>query len=331
MLYANYLEVVPRPDLPIYSYSLDFNPVIAGRKREQLVNLLLQEPQFAWNRKHIVTDGKNSIVSCVQLDIQDVNIVYKAELEDDPAPNATTYRIRFGETRQFNVSDCINYLSSTDVARTFDDKDNLLQALNIWLNSHARTANNVIPVGTQGQNKAVSLGAPQSNLGAGLVAWRGFFSSMRVATSRLLININVAHRVFWEPGDLEKLYNKFRPSVGTNNIALQSAFSRLRVEITHLPPRKNKAGQVIPRIKTVVGFANMRDGRGTEHPPRVRSFAAGPKDVQFWMEDRGDKTKGKNGGKKGKPAAGDKPSGGGNVGRYVSVSDYFARSKFYAL
>ena len=298
---------------------------MAGRKREQVVNLLLQEPQFERHRRHIVTDGKNSVISCVQLDIQDVFIVYKAELEDEPAPAAPTYRVRFGETRQYNVSDCINFLNSTDLSRTYGDKENLLQALNIWLNSYAKTTDSIIPVGTQGQNKAVAINAPQFNLGAGLTAWRGFFSSMRVATARILVNINVAHRVFWEPGDLEKLYNKYRPSVGSNNIALQSSFSRLRVETTHLPVRKNKAGKVIPKIKTVVGFANMRDGKNNDHPPRVLRFAAGPKDVSFWMEDR---SKGKGNGKKGKDAGGEKPSGGGNGGgKYITVFDYFARSK----
>ena len=53
----------------------------------------------------------------------------------------------------------------------------------------------------------------------------------------------------------------------------------------HLGEKKNRAGESIPRVKTIFGLANKSDGHGLEHLPRVQSFGAGPKDVEFFLND----------------------------------------------
>lgn len=80
----------------------------------------------------------------------------------------------------------------------------------------------------------------------------------------------------------------------------------------------SKAGKEIPKVKTVFGVAQKYDGRKLEHPPQVDRTGAGPKDVKFWL----DGTAGAKGGKK---ATG--PALPSNT--YISVFDFFKKSKFY--
>ncbi|KAK2667219.1 Argonaute linker 2 domain, partial [Fusarium oxysporum f. sp. vasinfectum] len=58
----------------------------------------------------------------------------------------------------------------------------------------------------------------------------------------------------------------------------------LRPHTTHLPEKRNKANEVIPRVKTIFGLARKDDGHGLAHPPRVRQHGAGAKDVEFWLD-----------------------------------------------
>ncbi|KAK2922783.1 Argonaute linker 2 domain [Fusarium oxysporum f. sp. vasinfectum] len=60
----------------------------------------------------------------------------------------------------------------------------------------------------------------------------------------------------------------------------------LRPHTTHLPEKRNKANEVIPRVKTIFGLARKDDGHGLAHPPRVRQHGAGAKDVEFWLDGR---------------------------------------------
>ncbi|KAJ4175714.1 hypothetical protein NW759_017626, partial [Fusarium solani] len=74
---------------------------------------------------------------------------------------------------------------------------------------------------------------------------------------------------------------------------LNNFLQKLKVRPTHLPDRRNKKGEIVRKVRTIVGLANMNDGHGLQHPPRVREFGSGPKDVEFWL----------GGGGEGQPAA----------------------------
>jgi eukaryotic translation initiation factor 2C len=57
------------------------------------------------------------------------------------------------------------------------------------------------------------------------------------------------------------------------------------------------------------------------HPPQVSKFAAGPKDVQFWLDSPSQKTPTTLGAKK--RGASTKPTSAG----YISVYDFFKKCK----
>lgn len=71
--------------------------------------------------------------------------------------------------------------------------------------------------------------------------------------------------------------------------------------MAHIKKKKNRKGEEIARVKTILGLATQNDGHGMEHPPRVENFGAGPKGVLFWMDPAvgtGGSSGGTGGGKK---------------------------------
>ena len=109
----------------------------------------------------------------------------------------------------------------------------------------------------------------------------------------------------------------------------------------HLAEKKNKAGESIPRVKTIFGLANKDDGHSLDHPPRVQNFGAGPKDVEFFLNDSPGAPSSSSAGQAAGTSSGKKKGKGGkggvsnhgpgqNIsqsGRYISVYEFFRTSK----
>jgi hypothetical protein len=211
------------------------------------------------------------------------------------------------------------------------DKQELTQALNIFLNHFAKSAEKLVTIGSK--TFSLNQNAERGDLGSGLDVIRGFFSSVRIATCRILVNINVSHGAFYQSGPLLGLMNSFGVR---NTAALEQFLKLLRVRTTHLPEKRNKANEVIPRVKTIYGLARKDVGHHMTHPPRVRQHGAGAKDVEFWIDgeasssstatvDAKSETKGKGKGK-GKGKARPERSATSGSGKYISVFDFFKAS-----
>lgn len=352
ILLANYFELKPPSNLQLYRYELKVTERsrnqenrVVGKKLKQVFQLVLELPPFISHRGDIVTDFKSFLISRVKLDTEQLEslpdrIQYRPEGEDQSRTNDPFYNITVTAAGSVAVSDLTAYLTSTDPGATFD-KQPILQALNIFLGHYAKNS----PAHTTvGANRSFSLDQQQQqrdsfDLGTGLRAIRGFFSSVRVATARILVNVNISHAAFYDATPLETAIRKFSPDT---KLKLQAFLKRLRVEVNHLKPKTNRAGKSIPRIKTIFGLANKSDGRGEAHPPQVDAFGAGPASVKFWYsKPSGDpssstssattqQTSGKASGKKGKSKQPAKPSGGGppaagEAGTYITVSQYFKK------
>lgn len=216
----------------------------------------------------------------------------------------------------------LNYLKTTEADPNFSPitRHQILQTLNVLL-GHYPQANPT--TSTISGNKHFSFSAKSIgiDLGGGLAALRGYFRSVRLGTGRLLININVSHAVFFQPGSLVDLISAFADAYGKNSWQLERFLTKVRVETTHLPVKKNKAGQKIPRIKTIIALANTNDGTKLSHPPQVSKFAAGPKHVQFWLDIPTQNTPTTLEAKKG--GASSKSTSAG----YISVYDFFQKCK----
>ncbi|POR34324.1 Protein argonaute 5 [Tolypocladium paradoxum] len=318
VLWANYVALTASPKLVLYRYDISVSPAAAGKKLTQIMRLLMQAPELANLIGDVVTDFKSTLISRQRFEDQTVAVQYRAEGEDEPRDGSTPYRVQLKFTNVLPVSQLTEYLTSTNLSAQYDEQLPMIQAFNIFLNHHAKSSGNLANIGA---SKTFSLSDRSDtwDLGNCLTAVRGFFASVRAATARVLVNVNVSHGAFYQEGPLDQFMLRFGAQRGLYK--LEAFLKRLRVRTTHLKEKKNKAGEVVPRVKTVFGFANKNDGHGLGHPPRVRAFGAGPKDVEFWLESGSASGTSapagqKKGGKKVKPA---EAAGG----RYISVYEFF--------
>lgn len=331
-LWANYVEMVPDAKLILYRYDVAVSPKACGKKLGQIVRLVLETPEMTPLLSDIVTDFRSTLISRQRLNKDDmvVDVQYRFEGEDVPRQDATIYSVGIQFTNNLRVSDLINYLASTDLDEQYDEKLPIIQAFNIFLNHYSKSVGNIATIGAH-KSFSLSPNSDKWNLGAGLTAIRGFFSSVRVATCRILVNVNVSHGAFYDADRLDQLIQKFEYENGRDKEKLRKFLENLKVRTTHLAERRNKAGQAIVKAKTIHDLATKRDGRALPHPPRITNYGAGPKDVEFWLDGQthssAASTAGSRGGgkKKGKKPGG--PLGPASGGRYISVFDFFKDSR----
>ena len=330
-VYANYFRLQATPNLSLTRYNVEVAPEATGKKLKRIFQLILELPQFAG----VATEWKAMIIARQPLNIPDgftVEIKYRAEGQDEPLERATTYKIRVVTPTTLAVSDLVKYLSTTSTGPAFPQQAEVIQAVNALLGHHPQSHDGVTSIG---QNRHFLLSRSETNarniqiLGGGLESLRGFFQSARPATGGILLNVNVTHGVFFEPLRLDMLY----PKLGTGNTTtLQKKLKRVRVEVIHLPAKKSKNGQTVPRVKTIFGLADRQDGRSEEHPPQVECYAAGPRQVKFWLSAVPPAATAA------AAAAGGKPPGKGKGGKqdagpqlpantYITVFEYFRKSK----
>ncbi|KZL66534.1 rna interference and gene silencing protein, partial [Colletotrichum incanum] len=335
-LWANYVELVASTSLKLYRYDISVSPGVTGRKLTQVIRLLLQAPALIALRQDVVSDFKATLLSRRELSRDNIRfpIRYRAEGEDEPRENAREYDVRLRYTGALTVAELTEYLTSTDLTANYVNKLPMIQAFNILLNHYSKSSGHLVMIGS---SKTFSLSQSSSalDIGSGLTAMRGFFASVRAATCRVLVNVNVSHGAFYQAGPLDQLILRFDAQL-RNKSKIEAFLKRLKIRTTHLPEKKNKSGEVIPRIKTIYGLATPNDGQGLAHPPRVREYGAGPKHVEFWLDNHtqtdpstreetvsGTRKKKK---KKAKGAVPDGPSASTTSGKYISVYDFFLTS-----
>ncbi|KAF2470803.1 putative RNA interference and gene silencing protein [Lindgomyces ingoldianus] len=331
-LTANYVELLPPSSMILHRYDIQIKPEAAGRKHFRLMQLLLLSTELAAHQGNLATDFRSTLVSKTKFPRNEtfIEVQYRSEGEDEPAAGATTYTVRVLYSKTLSTAELIDYLNSTNLGQSFGDKEELTQALNIFLNHYAKSANNLATIGST-KSFSLNQNAARGDLGSGLEVIRGFFSSVRVATCRILVNINVSYGAFYHAGPLLALMNNYGVR---NTVALEKFLKSVRVQTTHLPEKRNKANEVIPRVKTIFGLARKDDGHRMAHPPRVRNHGAGAKDIEFWLDDEASSSsapkaeaKGDPKGKgKGKGKAKPESSAASSSGKYISVFEFFRKT-----
>lgn len=320
VLWTNHVEIVPAMDLVLYRYDLSVTPSTTGKRLMRVIKLLLDTPLLAAQRDNLVTDFKSTLL-CRELlwaDRAVIEVQYLAENEDEPRQTDTAYQIQLLYTNTLAVSELMGYLTSTSTNASFDDTPQLVQAFNIFMNHFARSHGDQATVGSS-RNFSLNPGASKRSLGAGLTAIRGFFSSVRIATCRVLVNVNVTHSVFYEAGALDEVMTGFSKVHSNGKPSLDRFLHKVRVKTTHLPERKNRSGVVIERPKTILGLVTAHDGSDLVHPPIIEGFGASSMEVQFWLEE-GTATSAKSGKAGGKSNT---ERVQGSNGRYISIYDFF--------
>lgn len=240
---------------------------------------------------------------------------YRFEDESQTRPSAPKYPVQIQENGDFGISTLMQHLMSTNQNDALAEKGDIIQALNIILGHSPKTDQQILSLSAN-KNFLIEDRAEQSRLAAGLTAIRGYNISVRPATSRLLLNIQVKNAPIYSEVSLVELTKQFDPANGFDRFKLNAFLSNLRVRVTHRPSGRQPftvglgAADPPSRIRTIYGLADQRDGRGgnlpLQNPPRIPNFGAGPAAVEFFLESR--------------------PPG---RGAYISVAEFFKRRYNY--
>ncbi|KAL8789958.1 MAG: hypothetical protein Q9213_000844 [Squamulea squamosa] len=271
VLRTNYFSMLTTPGAEIYRYKLEITPKIETklgrpirRKTRRLVELLIKSNKIL-AVPGVATDFSKLLFTAKQLPLENGTKILQqqySEPEDEtPLPNATTYQVQITQDGAISVQQLVDYISSpAGITTAGFDKAEVLQALNIIMTRTANDNTKIYGGGTT--NKFYQLpkgGNPGFDLGGGLVALKGFYTSVRTSTLRILVNINVANAAFYPAINLLGLMRLHTPH-GSNdaNSGLETFITRLKV--CHMFYGKKA-------VKTVQGFSHPSVRYKLDHPP----------------------------------------------------------------
>lgn len=269
VLRTNYFKMVTRPGAELFRYNLEIEPALKNpsggpnrRKIRRLIELLIAS-YSQLRGAGVATDYGKFIITATKLQFGDKDSIvlqqklYEAE-DSGPGPKATTYKVKIAEDGRLQIQQLLDYLSGAagSGGLTLEDKGKFLQALNIIM---TRTANQDPHIyGGGNRNKfytyPMDLNRPGASftLGGGLVALKGFYTSVRTSTARLLVNINVANAAFYPAINLLGLMRLHTPDMAYDGRSgLEGFITKLKVSHTYIKEK----GKNIKRVKTVQGFS----------------------------------------------------------------------------
>ena len=275
-LKSNHFEVTHGADLRLWHYQIIVQPEIKGPKLSQVIKLALLSGTIRGLTPSICTDFSAILLSMGEIPphCRKFKLLYKSEVETHVSENSKEFTISLDPIGIVDLSNPEAYLQQRDVNPGGLPVE---QAFDIILGHHRKQSNEIAIVN---KRKAFSLTPkPEScNLGPFLEALRGYFSSVRMSQSNLLVNINVSHGAFYTPKKLSEIINWLRNNRGVNPSKISGLIRGLRVHSSH-----------IPRVWSIWGFPKTGDGRGYMlHPPKFRvpnATSYTPKDIEFFHEE----------------------------------------------
>ncbi|EME85099.1 uncharacterized protein MYCFIDRAFT_133529 [Pseudocercospora fijiensis CIRAD86] len=266
-LRTNYLKLTTAYELnmadqeqTLFRYDVDVRQEISRPKRRALLDQIVQQhPKF--NGVHWATDYARTVVTTKKLDLDNGTLEDKRTLPGENAaqqPQASarnTYDFKITYQDSFSPRHLIEYLRSTSAGAAYAGRTDVVQLMNIVLTKAPNGANAVRNVGQKFYPYHGHPGKELYDLGGGLQALRGYYSSIRPAVNRLLVNLNVTAGAFYQPGPLLQLWDEAR--IHGNLDQLEAFFRMLKVDAAYIKDGQQKPFRV--KIKTIIGFAKATD------------------------------------------------------------------------
>ncbi|KAF8341583.1 Piwi domain-containing protein [Cantharellus anzutake] len=239
-LRANYFPLTKLPE-KLYEYDLKTTPAVGARRvKRRIYELLEKSVAFSPYARYSAHDGSAKLISATPIPMDAdgyMTIVVKHYDEDasEDDPTSKAYEVTITFVKELDIADMQKYVRGDPDMVSYDINPGTA-ALNILLAKFA-THNGGINVGKnryffpiRTQNEANYLG--NSRL---LVAYRGFFSSVRPVYNQLAVNLNVATTAFYAPGNLGNALMAFYGARGGN---ANHFIYGLRVKTIHLGYKK---------------------------------------------------------------------------------------------
>ncbi|KAI8962950.1 Piwi-domain-containing protein [Daldinia sp. FL1419] len=305
VLQANYFELIANGSKKLYQYEISFKDKERqpkGKKLARVIKLLLDGDEFK-KPLGVVTDFANTLISHEELRKESVTVSYYDERDAQRGSNTVNYTIGIKYKETLSVSDLIDFLKNP---RNHYERGSIVKALNIFLNHYPLYSTEHLTIGSSRSFPVGPTQCKQSGLPYMCSAIKGYYSSIQLATSRILVNVNVSYGVFHEEGKLEDIMNAFIRKWGNSHATLRklgASLRGLRIEHSYL---KDEAGNPIKRVRTIFDLASPEDcvedkkkdsreasvannNDSTENLPKflpkVPNYGAKAREVEFRFKD----------------------------------------------
>ncbi|KAL7951866.1 ribonuclease H-like domain-containing protein [Trichoderma barbatum] len=276
-----------------------------------LAKLLEQDKTFVG-----ASEFKSQLITLKKINLVENPIVIQIP-KDEGDDAMDTYAVHIHGPAEIDVGDMKQYLTSladepvTNEEVPFPRFPEAIDALNIILGHGPRSDfDKTAAIGSSrffpfGKDKVIE---QLTQNWRALTAARGYFQSARLATGRVLLNVNVTHGVFRVAGRLTDIFDNLGLRAAPKSD--YQATKKLRAFGKFLPKTrawrniKLAGGKDIRSSKALRCLATatdvIRKARGMANPPKFdRDWEyAGPKNIQFWKD-------------------------GDGGGRYITVFDYY--------
>ncbi|KAG6897857.1 hypothetical protein C0992_009995 [Termitomyces sp. T32_za158] len=219
------------PKGPIYDYVVDISPKTdINRIKGRIFELLEQSPAVTPHLPYIAHDRSQRLVSAKKLaQPMNIQVPFFESPDKSPKPGAKVYMINIKFERELNPARLTDFMSGKAESRDYDPLP-FVSALNLVLQQNA--SRNGVRVG---KNRYFFPASSQSvNLGTGVEAFQGFYTSVRPSYKQLLVNVNVCMTAFVVPGDLANALMSFSRGSHGAMPTLPKSFGRIRVRTKHL-------------------------------------------------------------------------------------------------
>ena len=245
---------------------------LGPRKRRVLFTNILRDPFFnnASLRDCLATDYAQIILSTKRLDLGPTNartfdIVYREIDGSNANRSPDNYEVQISHDMIIKPDELLRYLAALPSDESeFPEKGDAVQALNIII---SRAPNENPRICQSGQNKFFE--SPEwpnmseatvgtFNLTGALMAIRGYYSSVRTSTNRILLNVNAQCTAFYPAIPLLELMSMYGVNAATW-MDLERFLRGLRVRTSYL---KDAQGKPEEKIKTIQGFSHRTDRKG---------------------------------------------------------------------
>ena len=287
-VWANYFQLDLGKGTTIHRYGISVESDRDGKKpkgktMKRIVEILLELPEFKEVEQFLVPNFSTLFFSStpvIESALPSLNsttcrtIQYRREGDDVPRQHDRQYHVQIERLSALNTIELQISWNSNDLDQTITtQKAEVVQCLNIIFGHYLKSHDGLVSVGCQ-KGYFIDQSRQEHELGAGLVALRGFFSSVRIATSQILLNVNVSNAAFYKDVGLDELMQLHTGAHDLNIEKLETFVKGLRVTAKHLP-EKDREGHRLSRVKTIFGLAREEDVRFVLKSPDNSSSSTG--------------------------------------------------------
>lgn len=287
---TNYFQLTLDTKKELVKYNVNIEPapnsnaraLQNGRKRRRFYKTLFADhPDFQACGHGIATDYAQTLITCGRLYAKSISSkeylqVYRGEMEQRAdhnsavQPSEQKYKVTVEYTGVVSSSELIRYVNSQpNDPSDFNSRLDVVQAVNIIV---AGSPNKNEAIFQAGQNKFFQYPRNINNqsfdqvyhkhdLRGGLIAVRGYYSSVRTSTSRILLNLNAQCSAFYPEINLLDLMYVFVGIVGKDMIP-SGAFQNIEEFIQRLRVRTEqitREGNIVTREHTIRGFSHKHE------------------------------------------------------------------------